>query len=372
MNIKYSYFNINAIFISLIVINSFVFCELPEGSECVSEEGMLGTCVSINKCMQVVKDLKDKSRPQVCSYKDEEPIICCTDCEHINDTNSVMVDRFGLHYFKSNRKAEDKCIEYVIDEQYPCQLQGGLQRYLDDERNCYAYTPTAVLTVAGGMDAGRGEYPHMTLLGYGDDMQSAQWLCGGSLISHRYILTAAHCITSHASGPVKFLALGILKRSDQEDLWHKYKVKRTIPSPEYHPPSKYNDIALVESDKWIKFNHHILPACLNTVDTVEHTTAFATGWGAKGHRRGLSDSLQTAALSMFSEAECQQAYAEHRRNMVNGYNHTTQMCYGDKDNISDTCEVRYYLSSSSTSFSCPYPIFPGEGWAMGCCLLYFF
>ncbi|XP_026744143.1 serine protease snake-like [Trichoplusia ni] len=285
-----------------------------------------------------------------------------------------MVDRFGLHYFKSHQKAEDKCIEYVIDEQYPCQLQGGMQRYLDDDRNCYAYTPTAVLTVAGGMDAGRGQYPHMTLLGYGDDMESAQWLCGGSLISHRYILTAAHCLHSETSGPLKFIALGILKRSDQENLWHKYNVRKSIPYPEYKPPSKYHDIALVESDKWIKFNHHILPACLNTDDTAEHSIAFGTGWGTTGHRKSLADNLQTVVLSMYTEAECYTYYPEHR-NLVDGYNHTTQMCYGDMDGINDTCEgdsggplqVHSHLSSCMytligvTSYGRPCGVAGGSG-----------
>lgn len=52
------------------------------------------------------------------------------------------------------------------------------------------------LTVVGGKKAKSGEYPHMALVGYKseDDTDEPQWLCGGAIISMRFILTAAHCI----------------------------------------------------------------------------------------------------------------------------------------------------------------------------------
>ncbi|KAH9630584.1 hypothetical protein HF086_016088 [Spodoptera exigua] len=37
------------------------------------------------------------------------------------------------------------------------------------------------------MDNGR-----MALLGYGDSLETAKWLAGGSIISDKYVLTAAH------------------------------------------------------------------------------------------------------------------------------------------------------------------------------------
>lgn len=43
--------------------------------------------------------------------------------------------------------------------------------------------------VAGGEKAGLRELPWMALLRYDDEFH-----CGGSLITNRYVLTAAHCI----------------------------------------------------------------------------------------------------------------------------------------------------------------------------------
>ena len=42
--------------------------------------------------------------------------------------------------------------------------------------------------IYGGTEAGRNSYPHLVAL-----LQGGEQMCGGSIISERWILTAAHC-----------------------------------------------------------------------------------------------------------------------------------------------------------------------------------
>ncbi|CAH1642025.1 unnamed protein product [Spodoptera littoralis] len=48
-------------------------------------------------------------------------------------------------------------------------------------------------------------------------------------------------------GKVRFVAMGILRRTDPPERWHRYHVSRIVPHPDYHAPSKYHDIALLET-----------------------------------------------------------------------------------------------------------------------------
>ncbi|CAB3262321.1 unnamed protein product [Arctia plantaginis] len=327
------------VFMCVFVVKS----ELYEEDSCYSEIDRLnGTCVHIHRCLSTVNDFKKGIKPQLCSFDGQKPIICCTDCELIGNTSLVWVNDRGVYFFKTGSKAQDKCIEHVANLRYPCYTSTGVKRMLNFiSRDCYQYLPSFELTTVGGENAERGEFPHMASLGYGDSIERAEWVCGGSVISDRFILTAAHCIFSSKLGPVKYIGLGTLKRSDPLKTWQLYNVSRIIPHPQYKSPSKYHDIALLETETQIKFNIYVLPACLS-LGNDDESLASATGWGAIGYRKDLADNLQVIYLQQFSEDECSTAYPSNR-NLQRGYDHTIQSCYGDKSHVINTCQELHRL-----------------------------
>jgi len=50
--------------------------------------------------------------------------------------------------------------------------------------------------IIGGKRANPREFPHMAILGYNDEEGRVIWQCGGTLISSRIVLTAAHCVAT--------------------------------------------------------------------------------------------------------------------------------------------------------------------------------
>lgn len=193
-------------------------------------------------------------------------------------------------------------------------------------------------TIVGGVDTRLGDYPHMAALGFeGED--KIVWICGGSLVSKQFVLTAAHCINSQAFGKVKYVKLGtvLLDGGDPQE----YIVSQIITHPNYKPPSVYHDIALLKLDKAVTFNKLVKPAHLFSQKEIPRKPSpRALGWGLTEHgKTSGSNILKNVILDFFTYQECQTSYASTSvRKLKNGLDDETQICAGGRHSERDTCQ----------------------------------
>lgn len=133
--------------------------------------------------------------------------------------------------------------------------------------------------IVGGEAAKHGEFPHQALLGYPREDGSPEpysFSCGGSLISDRFILTAAHCFSY---GDPVIVRLGEYDLTVDSTTQLDFGIAEIIRHPKYRNSRSYHDLALVRLNETVLFSKVIRPACLWTNPTLNVSRFVATGFG---------------------------------------------------------------------------------------------
>ncbi|CAG5097290.1 Oidioi.mRNA.OKI2018_I69.XSR.g15009.t2.cds [Oikopleura dioica] len=126
-------------------------------------------------------------------------------------------------------------------------------------------------------------------------------MCGGSIISSRFILTAAHCI--HNKDPS---AITIRIGSSRFDAGGRLVGVSQIYTDSYKPSTVENDIAILELDSEITSSRdpysEILPIGIG--NPPQGASCYTAGWGLTSNGGSASSGLRRVELNLWSTSQC--------------------------------------------------------------------
>lgn len=214
---------------------------------------------------------------------------------------------------------------------------------------CGEPNPEGVTFVSFGTEAKYGEFPwHAGIYRLIDG--SYQQVCGGSIISERVIVTAAHCFWNTAiTGPFDFKDFKVAVGKFYRD-WNN-KEERHVQIPDIdiivlHERFKgvitnwANDIALIRLKVSLQMNVAVRPICMDYNKENEKKlflpgkSGIVMGWGIT-EKQSQSEKIHKATLPYVSFTDCEKevppsflAFLTNDR-FCAGYKNGTSVCPGD-------------------------------------------
>ncbi|CAK1547607.1 unnamed protein product [Leptosia nina] len=155
-----------------------------------------------------------------------------------------------------------------------------------------------------------GDWPwHVAI--YRLDKNSLKYICGGTLISKNYVLTAAHCTTIHGAPllpEILSVVLGKYNLIGGDVGSIEREVHSITVHEEFTLPYLHNDIALLKLKTEVTFSDYIQPSCLWYKGAYEQLPGHkingtVVGWGFD-QTDSLSSKLNKATFLKLSEGNC--------------------------------------------------------------------
>lgn len=340
-------------------------------SRCDTPNKEIGTCVDLKNCPQLYQLLTTSGRqPEVanflrksqCGYANNSPKVCCAGGYTDTTRTPVIVTR--------PNPTQIPVISIVSPE--PSQPINTTTY----NGEC-GKTENKDTRIVGGKNASLGDWPWMAALGYRSSTRPGpDFKCGATLISNKWVITAAHCVRNLGSFELSVVRLGDLDLNTNVSDGATpidVPVEEVIVHNEYSTfPAIINDVALIRLRNPVQFSKYIRPLCLLSGSQFRSDTwysnkrPFITGWGAVQWRGAASTKLQVASIRIKDHEKCAQAYTSQKNSRID----EKVLCAGEQG--VDTCqgdsggplifpfEDTFYLGGIvSYGIKCADPNFPG-------------
>lgn len=230
----------------------------------------------------------------------------------------------------SYRCKNNKCINEVNPE---CNDKEDCEDGSDEDNCDCGRSKFKTSRIVNGQDSVNGEFPWQVSL----QIKSYGHVCGASLISPKWLVTAAHCVqddgkTRYSQPSVWEAQIGLHVQRQVTSQVVKRNLKRIIPHPNYNDYTFDNDIALMELESPITYSDYIQPICLPSPQHNFPTgsTVTITGWGATREGGFAAKVLQKAQVKIINQTVCNQ--------LMDGQITSRMFCAGILTGGTDACQ----------------------------------
>lgn len=128
--------------------------------------------------------------------------------------------------------------------------------------------------ILGGRNAAPGQFPFIASL---RGSTSIRPVCGGSIISNRWVLSGAFCTAVQFGNNKQRFHVWVGAHGRQDG--HRHEVARIVNHPKYSTRYHFNDISAIQTTAPIQFNNRVQPVALPTANTLEKAVTMTAGWG---------------------------------------------------------------------------------------------
>ncbi|MBZ3875317.1 Ovochymase-2, partial [Sciurus carolinensis] len=216
--------------------------------------------------------------------------------------------------------------------------------------------------IVGGSQAKKGSYPWQVSL-----KQRQKHICGGTIISPQWVITAAHCVANRNFASNLNVTAGEYDLSQEEPGEQTLTIETIIIHPRFSikKPMDY-DIAILRMAGTFQFGkgQSVGPVCLPEPGERFEAGFICTtaGWGRLTEDGILSQVLQEVNLPILSQKECVAALLTLRK----PFNGKTFLCTGSPDGGRDACQ-----GDSGGSLMCrnkkgAWTLAGVTSWGLGC------
>ncbi|XP_017773892.1 PREDICTED: trypsin-2-like [Nicrophorus vespilloides] len=155
--------------------------------------------------------------------------------------------------------------------------------------------------IVGGKETTIEQYPYQLSLQY-----YGSHICGASIISNKYVVTAAHCTDGSSASSLSIRAGSSIRNSGGVVI----AVKKIHQNPKYNSRTIDYDISVMELVSPLSFGSGIQTVSLpkNGEAATVGADAICTGWGTTSEGGSLPSKLQTVTVKVVSTKECSDAY----------------------------------------------------------------